>query len=53
MGCAQLELLDEYIQAKRRIAARYAESLAEAPGITLSDYWLYLRATIVVSATRL
>jgi perosamine synthetase len=49
MGCAQLELLDEYIQAKRNIAARYAEALAEAPGITLlseaewafSIFWMY------------
>mgnify|MGYP001068511701 CR=1 FL=1 len=49
MGCAQLELLDEYIQAKRSIAARYAEALAEAPGITLlseaewafSIFWMY------------
>jgi len=49
MGCAQFELLDEYIQAKRSIAARYAEALAEAPGITLpseaewafSIFWMY------------
>jgi perosamine synthetase len=34
MGVAQMELLDEYIQAKRNIAARYASSLAEVPGIS-------------------
>lgn len=49
MGCAQLELLDEYIQAKRRIAAHYAEALAGVPGIALmseaewafSNFWMY------------
>ena len=49
MGCAQLELLDEYIAAKRRIAATYNESLrsmggiapmAEAPWAE-SIYWMY------------
>jgi len=49
MGCAQLEQLDEYVTAKRRIAARYAEGLAGLPGLHLmpaadgveSTYWLY------------
>jgi perosamine synthetase len=49
MGCAQLELLDEYIQAKRNIAARYAKALVDVPGITLmpeaewafSIFWMY------------
>ena len=49
MGCAQLEQLPAYIAAKRRIAARYDEALAEIPGITVlpeapwavSSKWLY------------
>jgi len=34
MGCAQMELLDEYIAAKRRIAASYAAAFADLEGIT-------------------
>ncbi len=49
MGCAQLERLEEFLAAKRRIAARYAEGLAGLPGLTLmpeepwakSAFWLY------------
>lgn len=49
MGCAQMELLDEYIASKRRITARYREALAEIPGITpmreadwaSSVFWMY------------
>ena len=49
MGCAQLELLDEYVQRKRRTAARYQAELRSIPGITampeapwaLSTFWLY------------
>ncbi len=49
LGCAQLELLDEYIAVKRRIATTYAETLANIPGITpmteatwaFSTYWMY------------
>jgi len=49
MGCAQLEQLDDYIAAKRRIAATYAEALIEMPGITpmreaawaYSIFWMY------------
>jgi len=49
MGCAQLELLDDYIRAKRAIAARYSEALSGVPGITVmrqapwagSICWLY------------
>lgn len=49
MGCAQLEQLDSYIAAKRRIAARYSEGLGDIPGISLpasaewaeSIFWLY------------
>ena len=49
MGVAQMEVVDEYIQAKRAIAARYAAGLRDVPGITLmreaswarSVFWLY------------
>jgi perosamine synthetase len=49
MGCAQMEQLDQFIEAKRRIAARYHESLANLPGIRLpkeaewafSTFWMY------------
>ncbi len=35
MGCAQLELLDEYVAAKRAIQERYRRGLAEVPGLSL------------------
>ncbi len=49
MGCAQIELLREYIDKKRRIADRYALGLSEIPGIipmpqapwAESIFWLY------------
>lgn len=49
MGCAQLELLDEYIAAKRRIAATMTRELSGIPGVcpmrqarwAESIYWLY------------
>lgn len=49
MGVAQLEKLDEYIVAKRRIAATYTSQLAEIAGITVmpqadwadSIFWMY------------
>ncbi|HEU4586672.1 MAG TPA: LegC family aminotransferase, partial [Gemmatimonadaceae bacterium] len=49
IGVAQMELLDEYIEQKRAIAARYAEGLGDVPGITLmgeahwarSVFWMY------------
>jgi perosamine synthetase len=49
MGVAQMEVVDEYIQAKRAIAVRYAAGLRDVPGITLmreapwarSVFWLY------------
>jgi perosamine synthetase len=33
MGCAQMELLDEYVAAKHRIAARYDAAFSELEGI--------------------
>ena len=49
MGCAQLEQLDGFLAAKRRIAARYAAGLAGLPGLSLmpeanwarNAFWLY------------
>ena len=49
MGCAQLEQLDTYIAAKRRIANRYDQELRDLPGISLmneaswafSSWWMY------------
>jgi perosamine synthetase len=49
IGCAQLERLDEYVAAKRRIAATYAAAFAGVPGVTLmaqapwadSNWWMY------------
>jgi perosamine synthetase len=49
MGCAQMEQLDTFVDAKRRIAKRYQESLATLPGIhppeeahwASSTFWMY------------
>jgi perosamine synthetase len=49
MGCAQLELLDDFIKAKLRIASNYAGALAALDGISLmpeaewarSVFWMY------------
>jgi perosamine synthetase len=49
MGCAQMENLDEYIAAKRCIAATYTEAFAEVAGLTpmheatwaSSIFWMY------------
>ena len=49
MGVAQLELLDEFIAAKRRIAAKYKDALGSIPGIqcmqeaewAFSIFWMY------------
>ncbi|AIE86645.1 DegT/DnrJ/EryC1/StrS family protein [Fimbriimonas ginsengisoli Gsoil 348] len=48
-GCAQLEMLDSYVEKKREIAARYAEALGGVKGLSVmptppygeSTYWLY------------
>jgi perosamine synthetase len=56
MGCAQMEQLEEYIAAKRRIAARYREALADLPGLTImpeaawtsATFWMY---TVLVDET--
>jgi perosamine synthetase len=49
VGVAQMEMVDEYLAIKRRIAARYTEALAGVPGITpmreapwaRSAWWMY------------
>jgi perosamine synthetase len=49
LGCAQIELLPEYICRKRDIASRYERALKSIPGITVmpeapwaeSIFWLY------------
>jgi perosamine synthetase len=57
LGCAQMELLDDYIAAKRRIAARYGETLPSLPGLTVmkeaewasATYWMY---TVLIDEAR-
>jgi perosamine synthetase len=49
MGCAQMEQLDKFVEAKQKIAKRYREALISLPGIHLpkqadwasSTYWMY------------
>jgi perosamine synthetase len=49
MGVAQMEQLGAYVEAKRRIAATYADALREVPGLTIvpearwawSTFWMY------------
>lgn len=57
MGCAQVELLDSYLAAKKAIAERYGKELSNIPGITpmpevpygQSAWWLY---TVLIDADR-
>jgi len=49
LGCAQMEQLDGFIEAKRQIAMRYLESFAQVPAIRLpaeanwafSTFWMF------------
>jgi perosamine synthetase len=49
LGCAQMEQLPGYVAAKRRVAARYTETLTGTPGITpmreapwaFGTFWMY------------
>ena len=49
VGCAQMEQLDTYVEAKRQIAVRYQEALSGLPGLRLpeaadwafSTFWMY------------
>ncbi|MCE9613239.1 MAG: LegC family aminotransferase [Lentisphaerae bacterium] len=53
LGVSQLEVLDAFVEAKRRIAATYVEGLRGVPGLThmreapwaFSTYWMY---TVVI-----
>jgi len=57
LGCAQMELIDDFISAKRRVAAAYTEAFDDLPGITpmreapwaRSTFWLY---TMLVDEAR-
>ena len=57
LGCAQMELLDEYVAAKRRIATRYGETLSNLPGLTVmkeapwafATFWMY---TVLIDEAR-
>jgi perosamine synthetase len=57
LGVAQMEQLDQYVEAKRRIAAAYDKALADLPGIALlrepagsfSTFWMY---TVRIDASR-
>ena len=48
IGCAQLERLDDFVDRKRTLAARYAQAFANVPGVRFmsepaacrSNYWL-------------
>jgi perosamine synthetase len=49
MGCAQMEKLESFVQAKREIAKRYSDALVNVPGLILpseaenafSTFWMY------------
>jgi perosamine synthetase len=57
LGVAQMEQLDAYVDAKRRIAAAYGEALAAVPGVApmreaawaRSAFWMY---TVLVDEAR-
>jgi perosamine synthetase len=56
MGCAQMEQLDTFVEAKRQIAKRYQESMASIAGVHLpeeadwafSSFWMY---TVLIDET--
>jgi perosamine synthetase len=56
MGCAQMEHLDTFVEAKRQIARRYQESMASLAGVRLpeeadwafSSFWMY---TVLIDET--
>ena len=49
IGCAQMEQMDSYFRAKRKIATRYATALSQVPGVVAmpqapwatSSFWMY------------
>lgn len=52
MGVAQLELLDEFVDAKRRTAAVYAEMFADTPGVSVQQEAEWAESTHWLSAIR-
>ncbi|HJO23774.1 MAG: aminotransferase class I/II-fold pyridoxal phosphate-dependent enzyme [Myxococcota bacterium] len=52
VGCAQLEQLDVLVAAKRRIARRYDEALADAPGVRLFPRAPWARSACWMSGVR-
>ncbi|HEX7589658.1 MAG TPA: LegC family aminotransferase, partial [Demequinaceae bacterium] len=52
IGVAQLERLPEYVAAKRRIAARYADALGAVPGLSCLGEAPWARATFWMSVVR-
>ena len=52
IGVAQLERLAEYVERKRRIAARYSEACAGIPGLTLLGEAPWARATSWMATAR-
>jgi len=45
MGVAQMEQLDAYVEAKRRIGARYLEALGKLPGVRCMEEASWARST--------
>jgi perosamine synthetase len=45
MGCAQMEQLDAFIDAKRSIAERYRQAFSDLPGISVPEEAPYSRST--------
>ena len=44
MGCAQMELLPEFIEIKRGIAVAYAKAFADLPGVTMMPEAIWARS---------
>jgi len=53
IGVAQLELLPEYVETKRRIAGRYAQALGDVPGLSLFGEAPWARSTFWMSVVRI
>src|SRR5262249_31152034 len=50
LGCAQLEQLDGFLAAKRRLAARYRRTLAGVPGVSFVDEPAFARSNHCLNA---
>lgn len=53
IGVAQLELLPDYVETKRRIAARYAQALRDIPGLPMLGEAPWARSTFWMSMVRI